>query len=47
MVNRIAGVFLVVCGILSISFLGLLSLFAPRTADNCLEKLRKWAELEK
>jgi hypothetical protein len=44
MLHRIVGFLGVVMAFLSMSVLGLLSLFAPRTADNITERLMEWAE---
>jgi len=40
----IAAVFGIIVGVLSISILGLISIFAPQYSDNLHQKLIDWAE---
>jgi hypothetical protein len=47
LVSKIAGFLGVISAIMTISFLGLLSLVLPKTADNYLERIKRWAEDEK
>jgi thiol:disulfide interchange protein len=44
MLHRIVGFLGVVMAFLSMSVLGLLSLFAPCTADTITKRLMEWAE---
>ena len=46
MLHRIVGFLGTISAILFMSLIGLLSLFAPSTADTITERLMEWAETD-